>query len=124
MDFFELNKIMWQFPGWIHLATFAFLVVCYSHMVVGFIMIRKKLKPHVKRYFTCRTLIMLIYLFLKADNEQLGMFDLFLPIYIFCYLDGLIILNGFGFHRCPNLKAAIIKIFKFSSTDNSNYPMK
>lgn len=113
MLFYNLNKWFWDLPDAFHHVTFAVLVGLYAHLIFGFFMIRKRLKPHVIKYFFLRTGILFFLLFLKSDDDTLGMLDLFLPVWLITYIDGLIILNGFGFHRCQNLTGAVKRIFQF-----------
>lgn len=124
MQFHELNSWFWQLPEIFHLITFALLIVLYAHLFFGFYMIKKRLKKHVKKWFLLRTGILFFYLIIKADEPAFGMFDLFLPIYIIGYIDGLIILNGFGFHRCQNLRQALKRIFKFRTPPGVNQHLR
>lgn len=113
MEFYELNLWFWQLPEIVHIITFAFLVACYTHLLFGFWLHRGRIPLHVKKYFISRALLYIIYMFAKSEDLRYGMFDLFLPIYVLGYIDGLIILNGFGFYRCKNFAQAVRKIFRF-----------
>lgn len=106
-----INDWFWSLPLWMHLMAFAVMVGLFTHLFFGFWMVRKRLPKHVIKYFTFRTVIVLILLFYKVD----AMLDLFLPMYLFSYIDGLIILNGFGLYRCQNMKSAFSKISTFKS---------
>lgn len=113
MHFFELNKWFWSLPEIFHVGAFAVIIALYTHLMYGFYLNRKRIPPHVQKYFLIRTIVYLLYVFGKVEDERFGMFDTFLPIYFLAYIDGLIILNGFAFYRCKNLSQAIHKIFKF-----------
>ena len=111
MDFEAINDWFWALPfGW-HLLTFAVMVGLFTHLTFGFWMVRKKLPKYVIKYFILRCVVVLLLLFSKID----AMLDLFLPMYIFSYIDGLIILNGFGLYRCQNMSQALNKIATFKT---------
>lgn len=111
MDFESVNEWFWELSfGW-HLLTFAVMISLFTHLIFGFWMVRNKLPRHVIKYFAFRTFIVLLLLFYKIDM----ILDLFLPMYLFSYIDGLIILNGFGLYRCQNMAQAFNKITTFKS---------
>ena len=116
MNFETINEWFWSLPqGW-HLLTFAVMIGLFTHLIFGFWMVRRKLPPHVIKYFVLRSLVVLILLFYKID----GILDLYLPMYIFSYFDGLIILNGFGFYRCKNMSHAFNKLTTFNTVKKIN----
>ncbi|TQI72268.1 hypothetical protein JM79_3225 [Gramella sp. Hel_I_59] len=113
MRFFEYNSWWWDLPNYFHDLAFTILMAAYMHMTYGFFLYWSRLRFPVKAYFLLRTAIYLFYIMAKSEDSQLGMMDLFFPIYILAYIDGLIILNGAGFYRCREIIKAFIKIFKF-----------
>jgi len=111
MDFYNINEWFWGLPNVLHILTWTVMIAIYSHLIFGFWMVRHKLPKHVVKYFLIRTLVITFLLFMKTD----AMLDLFLPMYLFSYFDGLIILNGFGLYRCKNMKQAFKKVTNFQS---------
>lgn len=118
MEFQNTNQMFWELPVWVHLLSFAIMIGLYAHLSFGFWMVRKKLPGHVIKYFLGRTVIILIFLFMKT---LYGKMDVFLLLYLISYIDGLIILNGFGLQRCKNMKQAFKKITKFQTAKKQNY---
>lgn len=115
-DFFSsLNQLLRALPEEVHLFTYMVMLALYAHLLYGAFIERKKLKPHVRWYMKIRGFIMTSYLCLKAVDVRYGMFDLFLPIYILFYVDGLIIVKGYMFHRCTGFMAAMKRLIKFNS---------
>lgn len=111
------NEWFWSLPETLHFIVFAVLLAGYAQLFFGFWMVRKRLAKHVTRYFIGRTTILFMIMLLKSNTHAWGMFDLFLPIYVFSYFDGLIVLNGFGVYRCRNMKQAGKKIMTFNSVN-------
>lgn len=113
MKFFEYNLWWWELPQYFHDLAFTLLIAAYMHMTYGFFLYWKRLTKPVKLYFLLRVSIYLFYVMAKSEDSAFGMMDLFFPIYLLAYVDGLIILNGKGFYRCRNIIKAFTKIFKF-----------
>ncbi|MBT0607647.1 hypothetical protein [Aequorivita echinoideorum] len=115
-DFFsEMNAALRALPPEVHELTWLVMIVLYGHLIYGAFLERKKLKPHVRWYLKIRAFIMMFYLCVKAVDVKYGMFDLFLPIYILFYVDGLIIVKGYMFHRCENFFLAMKRLTSFNS---------
>lgn len=115
LTFQGVNEWFWQLPELFHVITFAALIAVYAQLFFGFWMVRKRLARHIVVYFLGRTFILFSIIILKSNTHDWGLFDLFLPVYLFSYIDGLIVLNGFGIYRCQNMKQAGKKIMKFNS---------
>lgn len=113
--FSTVNQLLRSLPEEIHLLTWIIMLALYAHLLYGAFIERKKLKSHVRWYLKIRGFIMLSYLCIKAADIRYGMFDLFLPLYIFSYIDGLIIVKGYMFHRCEGFIAAMRRLTKFTS---------
>lgn len=113
--FSNINTALRSLPDEIHLITWAILMALYAHLLYGSFLERKKIKTHARIYLMIRGFLMLSYLCFKAVDIHYGMFDLFLPIYIFFYTDGLIIVKGYSFHRCEGFVDAFNRITKFRS---------
>ena len=115
-DFFSiLQDTLVELPEGLHMAAFALLLMLYAFLCFGFWMERRKHKRHVKIYFVIRTSLIMLYMFMKASDSGFGMFDLFLPLYITCWIDGLIVIKGFTFYRCENLKDAFRRMTNFNT---------
>lgn len=115
MDANQINGWFQELPAILHILAFGVIIACYAHLFLGFWKIRKRIKTHVVFYFSVRFVFMLGYVISKSQDPVYGMFDFFLPIYVFSYVDGLIILKGRSFHRCNNLRAAVKKLLDFQS---------
>lgn len=115
MNFSNFNSWFYTLPEAFHLLAFALVVGLYAHLFLGFWTIRKRIKPHVIWYFCIRYGFMFTYVFGKVQDDKYGMFDVFLPLYLISYIDGLIILKGHNFHRCKSLRDAIRQITNFES---------
>jgi len=113
--FSTANQVLKNLPEEIHLLTWILLLTLYAHLLYGAFIERNKLKPHVSWYLKIRGFMMLFYLCVKAVDVRYGMFDLFLPIYILFYIDGLIIVKGYMFHRCEGFVGAMKRLTKFNS---------
>tara|TARA_R100001530_G_scaffold136299_1_gene116287 strand:+ start:903 stop:1271 length:369 start_codon:yes stop_codon:yes gene_type:complete len=113
--FSTANAALRSLPEEIHLITWIVMLALYAHLLYGAFIERKKLKPHVRWYLKIRGFLMIGYLCIKAVDVRYGMFDLFLPIYILFYIDGLIIVKGYMFHRCEGFVAAMKRLTKFTS---------
>ena len=118
--FSTANECMQGLPDVLHDFTWLVLMALYAHLLFGAWIERKKLKPHVRWYLRFRGALMLFYLCVKAVDVRYGMFDLFLPIYLLFYVDGLIIVKGYTFHRCLTFWPAIKRITKFNSKKDEN----
>tara|TARA_R110002020_G_scaffold318905_3_gene534525 strand:- start:124 stop:489 length:366 start_codon:yes stop_codon:yes gene_type:complete len=115
-DFFSLiQEKLTALPEGVHMLAFASLLMLYAFLCFGFWMERKKHKTHVKIYFSIRTSLIMLYMFIKASDTGFGMFDLFLPVYIIGWIDGLIVIKGFTFYRCENLKDAFKRMTNFNT---------
>ena len=110
-----LNEYLNSLPYWMHVATLAFVIAIYAHLFLGFWMVRRKLPGHVIKYFVFRTSLIFTFILMRSEYGSYGIIDLFFPIYIVSYIDGLIILQGFGFYRCKGLMQALKKIIRFNS---------
>lgn len=115
LTFQGANQWFWDLPEIYHVITFSVLIAAYAQLFFGFWMVRKRLVRHITVYFLVRTIILFGLVIMKSNTHDWGLFDLFLPAYIFSYIDGLIVLNGFGVYRCQNMKQAGKKIMKFNS---------
>lgn len=115
MTFYELNRFFWNLPDFTHTLAFALLVALYTHLFYGFWLVRHRIPGRVCNYFVVRSLIAVAYFFFKAEDQTLKLFDLFYPLFLINYLDGLIILNGWGLYRCKSLRLALIKLITFRS---------
>ncbi|MCT8340490.1 hypothetical protein MG296_10530 [Flavobacteriaceae bacterium TK19130] len=113
--FSTINNYLRSMPEFVHELTWIILMALYAHLLFGAWIERKKMKSHVKAYMIIRATIMLFYLCVKAVDVRYGMFDLFLPIYILFYVDGLVIVKGYQFHRCDSFIKAFRRVTKFSS---------
>lgn len=115
MSFYDLNEVFYSLPGWPSQIVFAILVALYTHLFFGFWLVRKRIPGRVCKYFLARTIISVCYIFFKAEDPDFKLLDIFLPLYFINYLDGLIILNGWGLYRCKSLRQAIKKLITFRS---------
>lgn len=113
--FSTANDFLRALPEEVHLFTWMVMLTLYAHLLYGSFLERKKLKPHVRVYLIIRGFFMLSYLCIKGADIRYGMFDLFLPLYLFVYIDGLIIVKGYMFHRCEGFITAMKRITKFNS---------
>lgn len=115
VNFLELNQWFWGLNDVFHIMAMLVVIMCYTHLAIGFYMVRKKLKQPMYLYFFFRTTFYFSLLFLKFSDDQIGIFDAFLPIYIFAYIDGLIILKTNPLMMCKSFKETFSKIFKFNT---------
>lgn len=115
MDAREINEWFYTLPEIIHVMAFALLIACYAHLFLGFWKVKNRIKKHVIFYFLIRFFIVIFYLFAKVEDEFYGMFDLFFPLYLITYIDGLIVLKGHSFHRCQDIREATKKLTNFQS---------
>ena len=113
--FSNANKFVKSFPEIVHWCTWVVVMLLYAHLLFGAWMERKKLRRHVRVYMMFRGGLMLFYICVKSVDIKYAMFDLFLPIYLLFYVDGLIIVKGYTFHRCENFWKAIKRITKFNA---------
>tara|TARA_R100000789_G_scaffold7574_1_gene11869 strand:+ start:2341 stop:2706 length:366 start_codon:yes stop_codon:yes gene_type:complete len=113
--FSTANKAVRSLPDIVHYCTWMVMMLLYAHLLFGAWMERKKLRPHVRWYLRVRGFLMLFYICVKAVDIRYGMFDLFLPIYVLFYVDGLIIVKGYTFHRCQTFANALKRIIKFNA---------
>ena len=115
-DFFSIiQQYLVDLPEVLHILAFALLLMLYAFLCFGFWMERRKHKTHVKVYFVLRTGLIVLYMFMKASDVGFGMLDLFLPIYIIGWIDGLIVLKGFTFYRCNSLRDAFQRMTNFNT---------
>ena len=118
MDFYRYNDYLWGLPNWVHTVALLILIAAYAHLIFGYWLVRYRIPRYVKKYFALRCILYILYMMFKAQDKNFGMADLFFPIYMRGYIDGLITLNGWGFYRCKNLKEGIIKLITFRSEKN------
>ncbi len=114
-NFYELNQYFWNLPGWIHLGVFLIMLMAYAHLIIGFFMVRKKLRWPMCIYLVIRNLMYLTFFFLKSEDDNFGMLDGFLPVYVMSYIDGLIMLKTHPLMMCKSFKETVTKIFKFNT---------
>src|SRR5690554_524580 len=120
-NFFSgVNLILRNLPDEVHLLTWFVMLALYAHLLYGSFLERHKIKQHVRWYLSIRGFMMIVYLCIKGADVRYGMFDLFLPIYLLFYIDGLIIVKGYTFHRCQTFLQAMKRLTKFNSKKKPN----